>query len=136
MAEALRINRVVVGADPSPGARAALHWAMAFAGSCDAELVLVHARGLLEAFDHADDVPEWLSEMLAEVGAEIMLSLVVEDGPPPEALLRAAGEVGADLIVVGKRGAGSPFDLTMGSTSREVTSRATVPVLVVPADHG
>ncbi|MEZ5261510.1 MAG: universal stress protein [Acidimicrobiales bacterium] len=135
MANQVRITKVLVGADPSPGARVALEWAAGLAAHCDAEIVLVHARGLLEASQHAPDgeLPQWLADLVGTLDAGLAVSLEVADGPPPEALLRAAERAGADVIVVGRRGAGSPFELTLGSTSREVSSRATVPVLVVPA---
>jgi len=132
MADQHPVRRILVGTDPSPGARRALDWAVSLVASFDAELVLVHARGLLEGAAGADH-PGWLVDLVDEVATDVPLALAVVDGPPPEALLQAASSFEADLIVVGKRGAGSPFELTMGSTSREVASRATVPVLVVPA---
>jgi nucleotide-binding universal stress UspA family protein len=138
MAPDIRISKVLVGADGSPGARVAVRWATDLVRRCDAELVLVHARGLLERaqelLPHADELPGWLQQLIDDVDPEIGLSVTVVDGPAPEALLRAAENLGADLIVVGRRGGGSPFELALGSTSREVSSRALVPVLVVPAD--
>ncbi len=130
----VRIHKVLVGADPSAGAQLALQWAAGLAGRCDAELVVAHARGLLEdARDHGGDpIPAWMTELSETLDPAIAVSLQVALGPPPEALLRIAGDVGADLIVVGRRGTGSPFDLSLGSTSRELSSRATVPVVVVP----
>lgn len=133
MAERVSIAKLLVGADPSPGAAVALRWAAGLALRCDAELVLVHARGLIEATHPPGDPPEWLLRMVEDLDRDVPVALSVLDGPPPEALLRAAADAGADLIVVGRRGAGSPYELTMGSTSREVSSRAPVPVLVVPA---
>ena len=131
MADELPLRRIVCGIDPSVGARTALQWASALAGSRDAELIVVHARGLLEEAA-GDDHPVWVGDALESVPAEVPVRLVVLDGPAPEMLLRAAAETAADLIVVGRRGAGSPFEATLGSTSREVSSRATVAVLVVP----
>lgn len=132
MGDAGVIRRVVVGVDGSSGSRAALDWAVGLAGPFGAEVVVVHGRGLLEDADHAPEVPGWLDSLLAGVPPEMPLSLRVIDGPPADALLRGAAACDADLIVVGRRGAGSPFELTLGSTSREVSSRASVPVLVVP----
>lgn len=132
MADAGVLRRVVVGLDGSPGSVGALEWAVGLATPFDAEVVVVHGRGLLERADLAPEVPGWLDTMLAAVPAEVRLSLRVIDGPPADALLRGADGCEADLIVVGRRGAGSPFELTLGSTSREVASRARVPVLVVP----
>jgi nucleotide-binding universal stress UspA family protein len=132
MRDQLSIRRIVVGADPSPGATAALRWAGELAGRYDAELLVVHARGLLEAAAHTERVPAWLTDLASDLAPELTISVRVVDAPPPEALLHIAAVDDVDLLVVGKRGAGSPFELTMGSTSREVVSRAPVPVLVVP----
>ncbi len=132
MANAGVLRRVVVGVDGSPGSCDALDWAVGLAGRFDAEVVVVHGRGLLEEAHHAPDVPGWLAAVLAAVPAEVPLSLRIIDGPPADALLRGASACEADLIVVGRRGAGSPFEVTLGSTSREVSSQAAVPVLVVP----
>ena len=137
----VQIGRAVVGVDPSEGARSALRWATYLVGGSSrgrpdqgaGEVVLVHARGLLErASGSTQDLPAWLEALIDSVDPEISLTLRVVDGPAPEALLLAAEETNADVIVVGKRGWGSPFELTLGSTSREVTSRAAVAVLVVP----
>jgi len=122
----------VCGIDPSPGARTALSWACGLAADFDAELIVVHARGLLEGAT-GDEHPAWVGVTLEAVPAEVTVRLVVLDGPAPEMLLRAAAEADAHMIVVGKRGAGSPFETSLGSTSREVASRAPIAVLVVPA---
>ena len=58
---------------------------------------------------------------------------VMRPGPGADALLAVADELGADLIVVGRRGVGATPRL-LGSTSEQVLGRATVPVVVLP--HG
>lgn len=142
MVQDVQVERVLVGVDPSTGAEVALQWAIGLARRCDADVVLVHARGLLDGGDGSHgggldgpdgDLPGWLAELIDAIDPDVSLSLSLVHGPPPEALLRVAAEEVADLVVVGRRGAGSPFELTMGSTSREVSSRSEVPVLVVPA---
>jgi uncharacterized protein (DUF952 family)/nucleotide-binding universal stress UspA family protein len=131
MADEVAVRRVVCGIDPSAGAATALRWACGLCAHFDAELIVVHARGLLEGAS-GDDHPEWVPAAIEVVPPDVQVRLVVLDGPAPEVLLRAADETAADLIVVGRRGAGSPFEASLGSTSREVSSRAAVAVLVVP----
>jgi nucleotide-binding universal stress UspA family protein len=56
----------------------------------------------------------------------------VSDGSPVLALLQAATDAAADLIVVGRRGSGGFPGLLLGSTSHELTAHAHLPVVVVP----
>jgi nucleotide-binding universal stress UspA family protein len=44
---------------------------------------------------------------------------------------RHAEDMDADLIIIGSHGRGGLADVTLGSTSRRVLRRCTVPVLVV-----
>jgi nucleotide-binding universal stress UspA family protein len=58
------------------------------------------------------------------------IKTIVKQGHPAEEILKTAGEVKADVIVVGSRGKRTTH-LFMGSVSREVADRADVPVLLV-----
>jgi nucleotide-binding universal stress UspA family protein len=55
----------------------------------------------------------------------------VETGKAPEAILSAVRTVGADLIVVGRRGLGWARRLMVGSTSERVAGLAACPVMIV-----
>jgi nucleotide-binding universal stress UspA family protein len=55
---------------------------------------------------------------------------IVKQGHPAEEILKTAGEVKADVVVVGSRGKRTTH-LFMGSVSREVADRADIPVLLV-----
>ena len=67
---------------------------------------------------------------LEAAGAEV--ERVVVDGPPVDALLDAAGESHADLIVVGSHGEGAMSAAFLGSTAMKLLHHSEVPVLVVP----
>jgi nucleotide-binding universal stress UspA family protein len=54
------------------------------------------------------------------------------EGSAVTALLQAAEDESADLIVVGSRGAGGFSDLHLGSTSHQVALYADRPVTVIP----
>lgn len=58
--------------------------------------------------------------------------LHVVPGPPAETILRLAHEEGADLLVIGTRGAGNSREDAFGSTTKAVLRHAELPVLVVP----
>ena len=55
------------------------------------------------------------------------------EGSPVIALLETAARVEADLVVVGRRGAGGFPGLQLGSTSHQLVEHAEVPVMVVPS---
>jgi nucleotide-binding universal stress UspA family protein len=65
-------------------------------------------------------------------GAEAIGRIV--DGQPQEAILRAAAEVGADLIVLGRRGMNQIKRTLVGGTSEKVAGLASAPVLIVHAE--
>jgi nucleotide-binding universal stress UspA family protein len=56
---------------------------------------------------------------------------VIADGKPYEAILAAAQDTGADLIVIGRRGLNRVERILFGSTSEQVASHANCPVLIV-----
>ena len=58
---------------------------------------------------------------------------VLREGDPAEEILRAAGIVHADLIVMGTRGRGRVAQALMGSVASAVIHKARCPVLIVAA---
>jgi nucleotide-binding universal stress UspA family protein len=72
--------------------------------------------------------------VVARLGGSRPSSVTVRgvSGLPAEAILDAAKDADADMIVVGSRGAGGFSRLLMGSVSSQVAHHAHVPVLIVP----
>ncbi|MDA8072623.1 MAG: universal stress protein [Actinomycetota bacterium] len=122
-------RRVVVGLDGSVDAGRALAWAAALVADAGGELVAVHVTGLL-ARAHAEAAMQPWCAPLQDAG--VALRCMVVDGNPVLALVQAAAEVGADMVVVGKRGSGGFPGLQLGSTSQELVAHAPLPVVVVP----
>jgi nucleotide-binding universal stress UspA family protein len=60
-------------------------------------------------------------------------SRLTVDGEPAEAIVRTAGEIGADLIVMTSRGPDGFLDGLRGSTSERVLRRTPCPVANVPS---
>jgi nucleotide-binding universal stress UspA family protein len=56
----------------------------------------------------------------------------VLEGPAPRAILAAAAEIPADLIVMGSRGRGAVESFFMGSVTERVVRQAGIPVLATP----
>ncbi len=69
-------------------------------------------------------------------GAGFPVAVRVEAGRPAERILAVAGEVGADLTVLGRRGLTGVRELMLGSVSREVVNRSLCSVLVVGGSEG
>jgi nucleotide-binding universal stress UspA family protein len=137
----MNIDQIVVGIDGSENSRRALEWTVELALALDAEIVAVHAVGLLERFGEVDDAgthagtrhafdTEWC-EALETPGLRSVRLL--RDGNPVTVLLAVADEHDADLIVVGGRGVGGFPELLLGSTSTQVAQHSTRPVTIIPA---
>ncbi len=127
---------VVVGVDTSVESTVALRAALALARQLGAHVVVVHAVGLLEegGYRPAPLVDELVATARRDAGAaDVGIDVVREDGPAADVLLRVTDRVGGGMIVVGRRGLGAA-PRPLGSVSEAVLARATVPVLVVPAD--
>ena len=140
----MKLERIVVGVDGSDNSLAAVRWAANLAAGMGAEVVAVHALGLLDkvgpggavpAQPHREDIrrhfeEEWCAPLDAP---GIASRRMVRDGNPVSVLLAVADEEDADLIVVGSRGLGGYPELLLGSTSTQVAQRARCPVAVFPS---
>ncbi len=136
-------NRIVVGVDGSPGSDAALRWAAAHAGAFGAQLVAVHcwspplagevaltgAEATALEGDFAAVLDAAVERVRADV-SDVMVEAVLSRGDPAEVLTELAA--GAELLVLGSRGASGHTGLVLGSVSRRCTDRATCPVVIVP----
>src|SRR4051812_36161865 len=143
---------IVVGADHSEGAKAALRFALEEAKLRRATLRVVHAwqyavigatgfegaypaiggdiKMLREAA--ASDLEATLRESIPETGAVDVERRVVEDRPAA-ALVEESRD--ADLVVVGSRGHGGFAGLLLGSVGQQVAHHASCPVVIVQQRH-
>ena len=141
-------TRIVVGIDGSPGSRAALSWAIDEALGRHAALELVHAwRALHPAATVGDESahPAADAVLTARIYGDELLSAAVGhvkvaapamevtshliEGRPSAVLLEAA--TGADMLVVGCRGAGGFHGMQLGSVSLHAVAHAACTVVVV-----
>ena len=140
----MRLERIVVGVDGSANSLVAVEWAAGMASLVGAEVVAVHAMGLLEQMGSGDPAPSFPQraeiqqafeatwcQPLREAG--VRFQCLLRDGSAVPVVLAVSDEVDADLIVVGSRGLGGYPELLLGSTSTQVAQNAHVPVMVVPA---
>ncbi len=117
------MGTIVVGLDGSVHGKTAAEWAAPVAEKLGAEMVIVHARGMIESEAHAQQVAE-----------SVHPDALVVDGDPVSALLRVAAERGAMMIVVGRRGSGTNPALLLGSTSHQLAERSPCPVVIIPPE--
>jgi nucleotide-binding universal stress UspA family protein len=148
----LRGPRVVVGIDFSPGARAAVLFALHDASRRGVPVEAVTAYRPPDYWMDISPVGSDKPDLIREAALERLRAFVdevVPDGPqpPPVVYVRvamgAAGDVltleatGADLLVVGSRGHGGFTSMLLGSVSMHCAQHASCPVTVVhsPETH-
>lgn len=138
------VATIVVGLDGSANSHEAVQWAAGLAAALDAEVVAVHALGLLDRLEpdgpmvptqpHRDEIAEranglWVAPL---VDAGVRHRVLLHDGSPVDVVLDVVDEVGADLVVLGSRGIGGSPALLLGSTSSQVAQQSPCPVTIVP----
>jgi nucleotide-binding universal stress UspA family protein len=136
---------VVVGIDGSEGAAHALEYAIKEAAAHGHRLRLVSAweippsvltsgvasREFYEEFEkQAARAAHEAAAKVAALEPTVQYEEVVVEGQAAKALLASA--VGADLLVVGRRGHGTFREMLLGSVSRQVTVHARCPLVLVP----
>ncbi len=134
------MERVLVGVDGSAAASDALAWAAELARRAGLEVTAARVFVTTQA-----EVPPERDEVLhARQRAELdtwcealpdtapPVDTVLLDGDVPDALLDAAREHGADLLVVGGRGAGGFTHLHVGSAAHHLAHHTDVPLAIVP----
>lgn len=134
----MKLDRILVAIDGSADSLAAVEWAAGLAALAGAEVVAVHAAGLLEQA-RSDELRRTLAEAWCEplLAAGVPTREVVRDGSAVPVILATADEEEVDLLVLGSRGAGSSPVQVLGSTSTRVSQQANRPVVIVPgAAHG
>jgi nucleotide-binding universal stress UspA family protein len=139
------MGQIVVGYDGSASGEAALDAALGLAGELGDKVVVVFGYappGIWggEIAEHEEAIEEFGEKVTskakaqaAERGVEIEVALVAKRAA--EALIEAADERGARLIVVGSFGEAPLKGVILGSTPNKLLHIAERPVLVVPASR-
>ncbi len=143
-----QIETIVVGVDGSEGSMRAARHAVAIARHWGAHIKLVTVVRTPEGWwgiGGAPPSPESLSEALIEGQQKILQEFeedlelegvdyetVEELGDPATRLLAICEDSSADMMVIGRRGAGLAERVILGSTADRLTHLAPCPVLVIP----
>jgi nucleotide-binding universal stress UspA family protein len=138
------MHRIVVGLDGSEGARAALEWALAEARLRNAHLEVVYVWHTpfgptwgtmgIDVAEYETAAQRLVDDELAsrtQAGEAVPIEAHALHGFPAQVLIERSD--GADLLVVGARGAGGFPGLHLGSVSHQVAQHAKCPVVVVPS---
>lgn len=136
-----RLRTILVAADGSDDATRALRFAGELAVDAGAELVVVNATGWRDVQQSPDGEPlidldtrrSWVEEWCAPLReAGVAYRIEVVRGDPRTALLEAARDADADLVVVGSRGRGPVAAMVLGSVAASLVEHSEVPVTVLP----
>lgn len=140
------IRHIVVATDFAEPSERALAWGARIARLHGSRLTLVHAVSPPMPVADFAAPPLAVDEQVREAARErleralreghlagIEADTVLADGLPSQAILDAADETGADLVVVGTRGLTGFRHLLLGSTAERIVQGARVPVLSVHA---
>ena len=139
---------IVVGTDGSARAKKAVQEAVDLARSEGARIHLVaafsHNERHWENFDSTAKVQVvdlrtvaegvLLREARAIEGQGVEVDWGAREGDPAEAILEAATDVDADLIVIGNKGMGGARRFTLGGVPNKVAHHAPCSVMVVRTD--
>ena len=135
--------------DGSASSKAAIELAVQLAKEAGAKLIFCHAvhiprpahdaggfareQIMEEETTAAHEILEAARKQAADAGIEAKAVMVGDR--VGDAILDAAKEHGADVIVMGTHGHSAIRRAILGSTTAEVISRAAVPVMVAPPVH-
>lgn len=142
---------ILVPVDFSPHSDRAAEVALDIAETLGAEVHLLHVYGIpigvagLGIFDAArsasvlTDLRDGAAGALEGAVARledrgVKVTGFVREGVPAHTIVETAGELGADLIVMGTRGLLGLKHVLLGSVAERTLRRASCPVLVVPRE--
>lgn len=139
-------SHILVAWDGSSHARRAFEYGLVLAEKFDARLQLV---SVARPAEHAETESERATsreqakrrfesaatDILAQSNARGISTelLIVEGGHPAEAIVDTARKVGADLVIVGRRGLSGMTRFLIGSISDRIARYAHCPVLLIDA---
>lgn len=132
------MGTIVVGYVPKPEGKAALRRAAEEAKLRGSRLVVVNSHRGGREFDREDAIEsesqlQEVKSELASHGVEHDVRQLVRGMDPAEDLVNVAGEVDAELIVIGLRRRSPVGKLILGSNAQRVLLDAPCPVLAVKA---
>jgi nucleotide-binding universal stress UspA family protein len=140
-------HQILVAVDFSDASTLALDYALSLAEEADAHVTVFHVTEIpleLERWANEDEegkkyVEQWKAYALARLRPVVPDAVRVychvkervDTGQPYQAILRAAADEHAGLIVIGRHGHGVVEETFVGSTAQHIVREAACPVLAV-----
>ncbi len=139
--------KILIPTDFSDLSRKAIHYAIGLSEHIDAALVLfyvVYMEGMPFATLHSnvedkivqatnEDFERLLIEIKKEYNHPLHISYHVKKGyPESEEIEHYAAQIGADLVIMGTRGASGLKKILIGSNASETIRHSSIPVITVP----
>jgi universal stress protein A len=144
-----RFRRVLAATDLTPASTSAVKKAIELAAENGAELILAHAyqppNVVLEGYVPPATYDSWDESIRSEARKKLLphldeaekagvrVRVLILTGAPEEAIIGAARDCGADLLVMGTHGRTGVPRFFLGSVASRVISRAPCPVMTVHA---
>jgi predicted unusual protein kinase regulating ubiquinone biosynthesis (AarF/ABC1/UbiB family)/nucleotide-binding universal stress UspA family protein len=129
------VQRIVVATDRSQTAERAVAWAGELAARYAAELVLLQV--LLDDGDvDVTAAEESLRELARELAGERGRAAVRVDPDPPQAIVDAAEQEQADVLVVGNAGMSGRKEFLLGNVPNRISHNARCTVVIVNTTDG
>src|SRR5579872_6647746 len=142
------MKNMLIATDFSPAARDAARYTMRLAEVFGSSVSLVsvystlpvtvsESLAVVTTFDKRKTIVERLAAEASVLtpGAE-SVHTIAKEGPRVESILAVAGQVGAELIVVGMKDEGRKTRRLFGSTVTGLARKTTIPILVIPEGFG
>lgn len=135
---------IVVGYDGSPAAKKAVDHAVGLAGESGAKIIIAWGvefsrmpRGTAAMKPIVDEAIREAEEAVQQIvdgckGVCSLVEAVIIPVAPVDALIQAAKDADADLIVIGTQGQRALAGGVMGSTAYGLVHRSHIPVLLIP----
>jgi ubiquinone biosynthesis protein len=125
-AEPAAVQQILVATDRSATADRAVAWAGALASRWQAELILLQVVPELK-----EGLEESLRELAVEMAGERGRAMVSIHADPPLAIVEAAEQEGADVVVVGNAGMAGRKEFLLGNVPNRVSHNARCTVVIV-----
>jgi ubiquinone biosynthesis protein len=129
------VQRIVVATDRSKTAERAVAWAGELAARYAAELVILQV--ILDNGDvDVEAAEESLRELAREIAGERGRATVRVHSDPPQAIVDAAADEDADVLVVGNAGMSGRKEFLLGNVPNRISHNARCTVVIVNTTDG